>query len=62
MAAPVPSGGAFDLHAAQHVELADDTLLRPAVTQSLEFDKVRGERTSRLPCSAASARRSERAS
>ena len=42
MAAPAPRDALFDIQLAQRVELpSDNGLLRPALTQSLEFDKVR---------------------
>jgi ABC-type multidrug transport system ATPase subunit len=42
MAAPVPRAAVFDLEASQRIELpTDNGLLRPALTQSLEFHKVR---------------------
>ena len=43
--AAVQPAAMFDIELSQQLELpADNGLLRPALTQSLEFDKVRGER------------------
>ena len=45
MAAPVPHAAVFDLESSQRIELpSDNGLLRPSLTQSLEFNKVRCER------------------
>ena len=41
MAAPVPRAAVFDLESSQRIELpTDNGLLRPALTQRLEFHEV----------------------
>ena len=41
-AAAVQPAALFDIELSQQLELPSDGLLRPALTQSLEFNKVRG--------------------